>query len=75
MVVYEITEEKYVVITHYAPVNLIAYIVEVCDLNRANEHIKWDMTAEIQWEKEQDMLADAREQEYADREPEYDEEW
>ena len=73
MKVYQ-AEEKYVVVQRYAPHKLLAYIVEVCTWERANEHIGWDMRAEHDWERQQDMIQDAREQEYEDREPEY-EEW
>ena len=67
---------KFVVVTRYAPVNLIAYIVEVCDEVRAKEHERYDLHAEYNWEREQDMLADAREAEYDDREPdEFDPGW
>jgi hypothetical protein len=72
MRVLKIEENKFVVIQRYAPVRLLAYIVEVCDKSRADEHIGWDMRAEHDYEREQDMIRDAHE----DREPEdYDEEW
>lgn len=75
MRVFKIEEDKFVVISRYAPYKLLAYIVEVCTWERANEHIGYDVRAEIQWEREQDMIQDAREEAYADREPEDYEEW
>ena len=60
---------KFVVVSRYAHVRLEAYIVEVCDEVRAKEHERYDLYAEHTWEREQDMLADAREAEYDDREP------
>ncbi len=74
MRVFKVEEDKFVVIQRYAPYKLLAYIVEVCDKTRADEHIGWDMRAEHDYERQQDMIQDAREQEYEDREPEY-EEW
>ena len=71
MRVLKIEEDKFVVIQRYAPYKLLAYIVEVCDKTKADEHIGWDMRAEHDWEREQDMIRDAQ----ADREPDYDEEW
>ena len=70
MRVFKIEDDKFVVVSRYAPYKLLAYIVEVCTWERANEHIGYDVRAEIQWEREQDMIQDAREAEYADREPE-----
>lgn len=75
MRVFKIEEDKFVVIQRYAPIKLLAYIVEVCNEQRADEHIGWDMRAEHDYERQQDMIQDAREQEYEDREPDYDEEW
>jgi len=75
MRVFKAEQDSFVVIERYAPYKLLAYIVEVCDEKRANELIGYDIRAEIQWEKEQDMIADAREAAYADREPEDYEEW
>ena len=40
----------------------------VCDEAKAKEHERYDLHAEHNWEREQDMLADAREAEYDDRE-------
>ena len=75
MRVVKVEEDKFVVIQRYAPIKLLAYIVEVCNEQRADEHIGWDMRAEHDYERQQDMIQDAREQEYEDREPDYDEEW
>ena len=75
MRVFKIEEDKFVVIQRYAPYKLLAYIVEVCTWVRADEHIGWDMRAEHDYEREQDMIRDAHEEAYDDREPDYDEEW
>ena len=75
MRVFKIEENKFVVIQRYAPIKLLAYIVEVCNESRADEHIGWDMRAEHDYERQQDMIQDAREAAYEDREPDYDEEW
>lgn len=75
MRVVKVEEDKFVVIQRYAPVKLLAYIVEVCNEQRADEHIGWDMRAEHDYERQQDMIQDAREAAYADREPDHDEEW
>ena len=60
--------DKFIVVSRYAPVKLEAYIVIVCDEAKAKEHERYDLHAEHNWEREQDMLADAREAEYDDRE-------
>ena len=75
MRVFKIEEGKFVVIQRYAPHKLLAYIVEVCDKTKADEHIGWDIRAELDYEREQDMLRDAQEDSHSDREPDYDEEW
>ena len=59
--------DKFIVVSRYAPVKLEAYIVIVCDEAKAKEHERYDLHAEHNWEREQDMLADAREAEYDDR--------
>ena len=62
--------EQYVVVDHYAPLRITeAFIIEVCDETRKDEHVGYDLRAEHLWEREQDMLADAREAAYDDREP------
>tara|TARA_R110001592_G_scaffold16685_6_gene70937 strand:+ start:11409 stop:11798 length:390 start_codon:yes stop_codon:yes gene_type:complete len=75
MRVFKIEEDKFVVIQRYAPYKLLAYIVEVCDKSRADEHIGWDIRAELDYEHQQDMVRDSHEEAYDDREPDYDEEW
>ena len=68
---------KYVIVSHYAPLRITeAFIVEVCDETRKDEHVQYDLHAEHLWEREQDMLADARMEAYEDREPEdFDSGW
>lgn len=76
MRVFKIEEDKFVVIQRYAPYKLLAYIVEVCNEARADEHIGFDLRAEHDWERAEDMRMDAAEEAYADREPEdYDDGW
>tara|TARA_Y100000004_G_C8808480_1_gene366553 strand:+ start:231 stop:584 length:354 start_codon:yes stop_codon:yes gene_type:complete len=69
--------EQYVVMTPYAPLRITeAFVIEVCDETRKNEHVQYDLHAEHLWEREQDMLADARMEAYEDREPEdFDSGW
>ena len=66
---------KYVVVSPYAPIRLEAYVVEIGDKTRADEHAGFDLRAEHHWERQEDMRRDAFEDAYEDREPEYDEDW
>mgnify|MGYP003134899175 CR=1 FL=1 len=63
--------EQYIVFTPYAPLRIKeAYIIEVCDEVRKDEHVGFDLRAEHDWERAEDMKADYYEAMMEDREPE-----
>ena len=74
--IYEVGNQ-YVVFTPYAPLRITeAYIIEVCDETRKNEHVEYDLHAEHLWERAEDMKADYYAELAADREPEdFDDGW
>lgn len=61
--------EQYVVMDRYAPLRrLEAWIVEVCDETRKDEHVGFDLRAEHEWERAEDMKADYYAEVYDERE-------
>lgn len=69
--------EQYVVFTPYSPLRILeAYIIEVCDETKKDEHVGFDLRAEHEYERAEDMRRDAYEEMYADRDfDEYDDGW
>lgn len=69
--------EQYVVVDHYAPLRITeAFVVEVCDETRKDEHVGFDLRAEHEYERAEDMRRDAYEEMYADRDfDDYDDGW